>query len=531
MALSSHVIDQSAQNIFRNSIPPAWLKREQHPDFFLDYYIEVFEDNEPTGTIFAVQLKGQEAPKISKNYVKYAMKKKHLQYYQEKAKFPVFLFVVDVVNGKCWYLFIQRYLKEAILRKKWNGKKGLTVNIPIENETTKHIDLLLAIKEAEYFMADMRPSSIDAAIENIKERYAKIDDRFNIGLEIRDKATKYIISPKPDADVDIRVGFDTTKEKLDDLLGRGKQVEFSPNELIFSGSDLFASISKEIDSNSKVLVKTGYELDAEVTITCRKKRRDTLTLHGIKGKIRGGYKEIYFDGFLPNSPLNITLSFPIPTDMSLRGTGTFNVAFDADKWEKQPVSLLAYFNQIFKWLHSTKNSDHIKFTCEVDGNVLVGAEVEASGFYEISSSLICTLEFVKKIREISSKLNCFVAMPKFSELKELDAEQINFLHHLIMEKELVRNFSDGTISMKMTNLKITPEKIKEMAEKSGSIFVDSITPNITLFGSIVPGWVVKYEVIDPIVQNVRPGQSNTEAEIELSGSANSKLIYRLYPLP
>jgi len=448
MALSSHVIDQIAQNTFRASIPPAWLKREQHPDFFLDYYIEVFENNEPSGSIFAVQLKGQESPKISNNYVKYPMKKKHLHYYQEKAKFPVFLFVVDVVNRRCWYVFIQKYLKDA----KWNGKKGLTVNIPINNDAASHANLRRSIQDAELFMNDMRPGSIEAAIDWAKSKYTKIDDRFEVGVEIKNKATKYVISPKPGVDVDVSVAFHTTNEKLDDLLGRGKQVEFSPEELVFFGSDLFENIAKEIDQNKTIMVKAGNEFDGTVTISCIKRKRDLFILHGINGKIRGGYKEINFQGSLPNSPLTITLSFQLPTDKTLKGTGTFNIGFDADEWEGQPISLLSYFNQIYKWIEGLRASDQVRFECEVDGNLLVGAKVESRDLAEMASSLIATLDLIKKTREIATRLGFMLKMPRYSMLKTNDVEHIHFLYDLVMKREIIRGFSGSNLSVTMTDV-------------------------------------------------------------------------------
>lgn len=532
MALSSHEIDQIAQNTFRNSIPPAWLKREQHPDFFLDYYIEIFKDNEPSGSIFAVQLKGQELPKISNNYVKYSMKKKHLHYYQEKAKFPVFLFVVDVVNKKCWYLFLQKYLQDAISNNKWNGKKGLTVNIPIDNDAANHVKLLRSIQDAELFMNNLRPGSIDAAIDKATSKYTKIDNRFEVGVEVKNKATKYVISPKPGVDVDVRVAFHTTNEKLDDLLGRGKQVEFSPNELEFFGSDLFESITNEIDPSKTIMVKAGNEFDGAVTVSCIRKKRELYTLHGIIGKIRGGYKEINFEGNLPNSPLSITLSFPLPTDKSKKGTGTFNIGFDADKWEGQPVSLLSYFNQVYKWIDGLRTSDQVRFECEVGGNLLVGAKVESRDLSIMSSTLIDTLDLIKKTRVISAKLDFNLTMPKYSLLKRNDVEQINFLYDLVMKGESIRSFASGNLSVKITELIIAPDKIKEMAESNKSLLLDFITPNIDLFGFIIPNWVIKYEVTEPRVTSIsQDASTSTEAEIKLEGSKNSKLIYRLCQIP
>ena len=37
----SHQIDTQAQNILRSKLPADWVPREQHPDYGIDYEIEV----------------------------------------------------------------------------------------------------------------------------------------------------------------------------------------------------------------------------------------------------------------------------------------------------------------------------------------------------------------------------------------------------------------------------------------------------------------------------------------------------------
>ena len=44
----THITNQKAQNVFRSSLPPSWLIREQHPDFHIDYYVEINCNGEVT---------------------------------------------------------------------------------------------------------------------------------------------------------------------------------------------------------------------------------------------------------------------------------------------------------------------------------------------------------------------------------------------------------------------------------------------------------------------------------------------------
>ncbi len=93
-------IDTMAQNILRNSIPASWFIREQHPDFYIDYFIEIADRSEPSGIIFCVQLKGTKSPRYSNIYKKISLKTKHLAYYLDNVKQPVLVIAVDVKKKK-----------------------------------------------------------------------------------------------------------------------------------------------------------------------------------------------------------------------------------------------------------------------------------------------------------------------------------------------------------------------------------------------------------------------------------------------
>ena len=89
-------IDRMAQNIFNDSLPPSWLTRKQDPDIHIDYFVEISKESKPSGITFGVQLKGTNSPRYSKNQIKISIKTKHLSYYLDKVKQPIFLVVVDV---------------------------------------------------------------------------------------------------------------------------------------------------------------------------------------------------------------------------------------------------------------------------------------------------------------------------------------------------------------------------------------------------------------------------------------------------
>ena len=62
-----HQIEDDACEQFESSLPKSWLHRRQDKDYGIDREVEIFENEESTGIIFKVQIKGTESPKFIKN--------------------------------------------------------------------------------------------------------------------------------------------------------------------------------------------------------------------------------------------------------------------------------------------------------------------------------------------------------------------------------------------------------------------------------------------------------------------------------
>ena len=83
-----------AVDFLKSLLPSEWPWRKEDPDFFVDIHVEVSEQGEPTGFEFRVQVKGT---KRGKNFAfKKQMKCKHLRYYRDDARSPVFIILVDL---------------------------------------------------------------------------------------------------------------------------------------------------------------------------------------------------------------------------------------------------------------------------------------------------------------------------------------------------------------------------------------------------------------------------------------------------
>jgi hypothetical protein len=131
----SHQIDTKAQRILLSQLPTNWVKREQHPDYGIDYEIEVFQDEQSTGIWFRIQLKGKEKYRETEDSIAISFETDKIKYYLSKVPFPVFLFVVHVRKEEIHWLFLQKYVNEVLKVEspKWVEQKSVTIKIPKEN--------------------------------------------------------------------------------------------------------------------------------------------------------------------------------------------------------------------------------------------------------------------------------------------------------------------------------------------------------------------------------------------------------------
>lgn len=171
MKIKNHIIGEKAVNIIKKSLPEHWTIREYTPDYGIDLAIEVFEETqsdkheilyETLGEHFFVQVKGTENIELGKfniytrkNVEKFSKSTKEKTFYKEieVVKFqietselytiermspgvPVFLFVVDTIESKIYYVCLNDYIDKVIIPEKPNyfEQGTIVINIPTENK-------------------------------------------------------------------------------------------------------------------------------------------------------------------------------------------------------------------------------------------------------------------------------------------------------------------------------------------------------------------------------------------------------------
>jgi hypothetical protein len=168
---TSHQIDEKAQIVLKDTLPPAWVINDQRKDYAKDFLVEISDVNENlTGESFIVQLKGQLKSRIiSKgSLVTFSLKSKYATYYLDKVKdLPVFLVIVDINKKVGWWLFLQPVLQA---NQNWRHNKSISVRLPVENELINSKRLEDAVLAAKKWMRLQYPTSIEESILAHKQK-------------------------------------------------------------------------------------------------------------------------------------------------------------------------------------------------------------------------------------------------------------------------------------------------------------------------------------------------------------------------
>lgn len=492
--MDSFEINEAAKNLFNNSMPLAWLKREQNPDVHVDYSVELREKSEPTGKIFYVQLKGCENPKYTADYLKYSLKSKHLSYYQDRLKIPVFLMVFDIKNKKGYWVFLQKYLNVNAANKKWEKKGSLTIKIPLAN-CIDDIELLKReIVSAEAYMRELWPGSIEAAIKAEKERLENIDNRFAIDVSYQGDATHVTLIPKQDVNIQFFTKSVDGQSKFRELFESGKEVEFSADEVGFSGSALLEEIQNKFSSGRiKLSAKKSidctfaiYLYDSHIEIC---KNEDMFSIVIPNGKIEGGSKEAHFTGKLMNSPL--TLSGELSFDKLSHGR--VNITFDYKNWSGQNILHLGYFDKLKRFFNYLKKEKFIAFSIERDGNSLLKLQFDSEMTRDILSQFFPSIEILEKARIVCEHLGVNPVLPEYDQIKECDFEQIDLIHKIITDGkyEIPMPNARASATFKVPNENLS--KFNDNAENS-ILKLCPQEPSIDIFGTKSSRYVILHTI-------------------------------------
>ena len=397
-----------AINFLKSLLPSEWLWREERPDFFVDFHVEVGEQGEPTGFEFRAQVKGTKRGK--KFALRKQMKCKQLLYYRDKSRLPVFLVLVDLVAKRAHWLFAQKYLRECANNRAIDKQKTFTVKFDPSDSLNDLERFREALRSADRYMRDLYPSSQKAAASAKEAELEKLDPNIRVKASFEDGFEVF--------------RFNTTKQLNYTFRGLNPEGLKSFLSMLDHGDDFeaFAEVTPPDSPLFKKLMNgdNGHihfkpeRPDGFVQIILPASQ-ETIQ---IDGKWRVGRKSIRFEGQLEKSPLRVQLR----VEDWLEGSNakiSFDTPISLVEWERQPVLQLAWFDQICSLISALANGDELTVKWFLNGTKVGDGRAFADNKNPMNASIgriNDAINLLNMIRQVATYYGANAVLPKWKDI-------------------------------------------------------------------------------------------------------------------
>jgi hypothetical protein len=466
-------IDQRAIKVFLSGLSDIWLPRKQDPDFFVDYLVEIVENGEPTGLHFAAQVKGYEDAANEQKLLSYSFKTKHLKYYLNRSQHPVFLFLINVTTREGYWLFAQKYLKEKASAKVLDEQASLTIHFSAEDSLFNFTKFKCLLSEAEQFVRDLHPGSVQAALQKRKAELESKDPRCEVSISIKDGKEHLTISAKEPFLFQTKIRTQNV-EGWRKFFESGAEVRVEPGEIEIIGAPLLEEAFKKMGGFSKF--QFGTEHSAAIQFFCG--AGENLTAIQMEGKIRAGTKFITFSGGLPQSPAEI--SGELPFDIKFQDEASSHFTFSLDKWTGQRMLLLSHFDQVEKLVRSLIASYVPKMEISVLGNILWTGHLNDLET-ESLKGILYPIDLLQKCRWIAQHFNINPVLPRLTDVSKVQWDTVKELYGLLKNKEISISQAGQIISFVTSG--VPPDK---GFLDSGTLVIEKEEQTVDFFGASVP---------------------------------------------
>ncbi|HYX72420.1 MAG TPA: DUF4365 domain-containing protein, partial [Nitrososphaera sp.] len=296
------------------------------------------------------------------------METRHLDYYKNKSRLPVFIALVDVTEKKAYWIFAQKYLANNTSPSSFKERKSLTLKIDSADSFADVERFREALQAAERYMRDLYPGTPKAAALNHKKKLQSLDPDIDVDLTFEEKFN--FTSKRPFSLKLIGRGAEQWKAYLS-MLDHGDDFK-AELEVIAPDSPLF---QKLIPAGKRLIQFTPRSLSGCVQIICG---RSSPTSIQVPGEWRGGRKSIRFHGALEKSPLSLDLHLPNLLEGQSSEKVSFNTPLRFDVWQGELIACLPWLDEIQAFITSLSRGEEFILHYFMNGVKFGGCEAIAN---------------------------------------------------------------------------------------------------------------------------------------------------------
>ena len=510
-------IEKKSKNVFEG-IFTSWIHVEQQPDMeHIDYRVVIRQDMEPTGKMFAVQLKGQEKVEIKNEFLKFrGFEVKHLKYYIDKVIDPVYLFVVDINNSKCYYLFLQKWLKEGIKRKKWRQQSTTTIKIPIKNILKSESEFIPDAISAINYMRELRPSTLRSSFKSVSSRIKEIDSNIDLETRINNDSEIHILKPKSDFNLELNIPDEIIKSKFQQFVESGKSIEFNTKDISFSGQELFKALSENYIDGKLIIRKHPIESEVSlVTIT----ESNEPSIFSINGKIYWGSNYCTFEGSSVDNLILLSFKFTITENLQIKDV---LINFNLKQWEKNKLLDLHFFDSMYALLSNINKNKKVFLICNANRKELFKGDLLLQS-NKSHINIHSTIELLWKCREISKFYNINPTIKSFEQLKS-NSRNIEIFYSVMKTGSFTEECDGYSVKLPIHFLEGSQQKIESLYDTNNDFMIESKSKEELFFEeSILIGELIHVYLNWKLIKVIEPESSDDASRLLIKGHSESKL--------
>lgn len=508
-------IDQKALHRVADYFPPTWLRRKQDPDVHIDYMVEIVENGEPTGRHFGIQIKGTRQFKENTS-PSHSFKTKHLRYYIEKCRYPVFLFLVDVSKGNICWLFAQRSLRESQRTSKIRGQKSIVLQFTTGGTFEEFSRML---PDAERYMRELHPGPVRAALQRAREELMAKDPRVSVEIVANGNGETVILKANEEFPLQLRIRAESreeSKRRMRDLIDRGTEITVCASDVAVSGSPLIEEMVRNTGQGT-LRLKWGTKVAGSLEIALD----GCQNLIHIEGSFSSGQRFSTFEGGWPLSPLKITFEIPANGDAT---PIQVQFHFRFKNWVGHPVLFLPYYDR-FEVLASILVSD-TPFALQifVQGNVLGRARGRLPA--ELATSLTTCLKWIQKLRRICTHFKLNPNLPEMGNIPEHEWLDVERLFDLLEGREVREGLPNVKIAL-LVEGQVPPDA---WDRSSGPLRIETEWIVYLILGHKMQIGPVDCHFSHMALAKLEPAEGGGTS-VEFEGAIESERVMRLKQLP
>ena len=499
------VINNVAMSLVSGWFSHGWILQLQEPNYHEDYVIERVDAGELSGAKIAAQLKGHATVKFKDGSWSEVMETKHLRYYAEKVRMPVFLFIADTTKHRGHYLFLQQWLDANTTSDQLVKQKKVSVRVPFANDLEDQPQFAAAVEAALAYMAKRNPGTVEDAIASESGKIAAIDPRWDVRLDVVNGAKNFTLQPKQDVTAKLSVKAESV-EKLRELVEWGKNISLSGSEVSIDGLPLYDYLSRKFGGVASVSLKKNL---APVSMHLWSEGPNGFRLT-LPGSITAGSSGVSFVASLPDAPIRAEMKAPREA-INTPGTPVkFSVSFDFSKWSGRPLGSLPYYDAIRGLATAILEDRRINHELIEAGNRVsgghFGSPLEALPFAYAAA----VVSNVEKARQISRLSKLEICMPDVATLTADDVEAVESAHALLSGGQLQFPRIEFSMNIGLPETSSPADAVRELEALGTSAEPFSfhrVEQSANVYGVEVPLGDLVYTVRPVAVRIDEPGRS------------------------